>query len=99
MEDILGTEIYEGMRLGHIWHEIAALDEIIQLIQPDWFVEVGIHEGGLTYFLLSKYKFNYIGIEINCGIIKPKVKALINTQDNARLICADCFSSERITMY
>lgn len=94
MEEILGTEIYEDMRLGHIWYEVAALQEVIQREQPAWFVEVGIHEGGLTWFLLNQYNFNYLGIEINCGIIRPKVKELIYAKDNADLICADCFSDK-----
>jgi len=94
MEEIIGTEIYDGMRLGHIWHEVAALDEAIQRIQPDWFVEVGIHEGGLTWFLLNKYKFNYLGLEINCGIIKPRVKAIVDLLDTAEILCVDCFSDD-----
>lgn len=93
MEEILGTVISEGMRLGHTWHELAVIFEAIETYQPKWFVEVGIHEGGLTYALLQAFNFDYIGIEINCGIIRPKVKALVDSKKNAQIICGDCFSS------
>ena len=96
MKEIMGTEIYDGMRLGHIWHELMRLHEIIRKEKPVWFVEVGIHEGGLTYNLLQEFNFNYVGIEINCNIIKPKVRALVNSKDNASITCGDCFSNHTL---
>ena len=94
LQPVAGTEIVDDIRLGHTWGEYYVLEQFITDEQPDWFVEVGVHEGGLSYLLIPKYIIkNYVGIELDCGIIRPQVK-LLYEQDWAKLICADCFSDK-----
>jgi len=94
LEPVVGTEIINDIRLGHTWHEYNILRDFILEEIPDWFVEVGIHEGGLAYLLLPILEdIQYMGIEINCGIIQPRVKLRFDSYPNAELLCADCFSS------
>lgn len=90
MEVIIGTEITDdGLRLGHTWHEVEVLATIIKDMSPDYFVEIGIHEGVLSRELMSRKPdyVNYVGVEINCGIIRVDYS-------RGRLICGDCFSPE-----
>ena len=94
LEPVVGTEIINDIRLGHTWHEYFVLRDFILNACTDEFVEVGIHEGGLAYLLLPLLEdIEYIGIEINCGIIRPRVKLRFASYPNAEIICADCFSS------
>ena len=94
LEQIVGTEIVDDIRLGHTWAEYGVLKDFILEEEPDWFVEVGIHEGGLSYLLLPElHHVGYIGIEINCGIIRLQVKERFDFHPNSELLCANCFSS------
>ena len=94
LEPVIGTEIINDIRLGHTWSEYSTLRNFILKKRPDWFVEVGIHEGGLAYLLLPVLgDIKYMGIEINCGLIRPRVKLRFENYLDAKLICADCFSS------
>ena len=89
-----GTEIVDDIRLGHTWAEYDILKEFILEEEPDWFVEVGIHEGGLSYLLLPElHHIGYMGIEIDCGIVRPAVKMRFDAHPNSKLVCANCFSS------
>ena len=90
MEIIIGTEITsDGLRLGHTWYEVSVLQGLIRDAQPDWFVEIGVHEGVLSRELMNAKPndVKYIGIEINCGIVRVPY-------DKGRLICGDCFSPD-----
>ena len=94
LEQIAGTEIVDDIRLGHSWAEYDVLKNFILDEEPDWFVEVGIHEGGLSYLLLPElHHVGYVGIEIDCGIIRPQVKRRFDFHPNSKLLCANCFSS------
>jgi hypothetical protein len=91
---VVGTEIVDDIRLGHTWEEFRILKDFILEENPDWFVEVGVHEGGLSYLLLPELsEINYMGIEIDCGIVRPEVKLRYDEALNAELLCANCFSS------
>lgn len=93
LEPILGTEIVDDIRLGHTWSEYDVLRCFILSENPDWFIEVGVHEGGLSYLLLPEIHYiGYIGIEHNCGIVRPEVKGRYEFHPDAKLICDDCFS-------
>jgi len=89
-----GTEIVDDIRLGHTWGEFNVLRDFILDQKPSWFIEIGIHEGGLIYCLLPVlYGINYLGVELDCKIIRPQVMARVDDYPNARIICADCFST------
>jgi hypothetical protein len=96
MEIILGTEIMklengDELRLGHTWYEIAVLQNILTTERPNTFVEIGVHEGALIHTLINLALFRYIGIEINCQIVRPQSKELFSLPGNY-LFCEDCFS-------
>jgi hypothetical protein len=94
LEPVVGTEIVDDIRLGHTWEEYRVLREFIKEQNHQWFVEVGVHEGGLSYLLLPDLlEMDYLGIEIDCGIVRPEVKARYEEHPNANLVCANCFSS------
>lgn len=103
MEEIIGTEIIhpQEIRLGHTWHEAKVIRDYIWNItanDPWSFFEVGVHEGGLAYWLLPQFlswqmpdgTLHYVGIEINCGIVRTEVLSLFNPEHDAELICQDC---------
>lgn len=96
---IIGTEVVDGIRLGHTFHEYSIIQGFLYESKPSWFIEIGIHEGGLTYLLLQNRLLDdigYMGIELNCNIIKPKVKEIINKRLFSHLICTDCFASNSV---
>ena len=94
LQPVLGTEIVDDIRLGHTWDEYYVLENFIKIEKPAWFIEVGVHEGGLSYLLIPSLKgINYLGIELDCGIVRPQVKDIYTHHYNAELLCADCFSS------
>jgi len=97
LERIVGTEIIDDIRLGHTWYEFGVLYLLIgsqlSLGKSLTFVEIGVHEGGLSYMLIPKFpKLNYIGVEINCDIVRPEVRQLYLNNEQAGLICDDCYS-------
>jgi len=94
---VIGTEIVDDIRLGHTWFEYHVLENFIIYIKPKWFIEVGVHEGGLAYLLLQNSLLDevaYIGIEIDCNLVRPQVKDIINKRLFADLMCVDCFGSD-----
>ena len=94
LEPVIGTEIVDDIRLGHTWEEYNILKDYVLDENPEWFVEVGIHEGGLSYLLLPLLtNIGYVGIEINCGLIRPEVKLAFEAHPNSKLLCSNCFSS------
>lgn len=94
-----GTFLVDDIRVGHTVHEVKTLHSAIATIKPNWFVEIGVHEGGLSYLLIPNLPetINYLGVEINCSIIKPEVKALYKNK-HTQLHCADCFESTTIKL-
>jgi hypothetical protein len=101
LEPVMGTEIVDDIRLGHTMEEFRVLNQFVADERPDWFIEVGVHEGGLAYLMLpdvgdghSIHSFmGYLGIEIDCSIVRPEVKLAFEVNPNAELMCANCFSS------
>jgi len=97
LEKIIGVEIIktgnDEIRLGHSWHEVRVLMKFIKEQRPKHFIEVGIHEGGLSYLLVPKLLCYYTGIEIDCNIIRRDVIDIYEQYiHTAALICLDCFS-------
>lgn len=95
LTEVVGTNILrvgeEEIRLGHTYYEVDTLMTLIRLFRPEWFVEVGVHEGGLSYLLLSEFpNLHYLGIEWDPGIVRPVVKALYQGRGQT-LLYADCF--------
>ena len=101
METIIGTEIVKingtEVRLGHTWHEVDVIKGIIDIENPDFFFEIGVHEGALSreLILYAKQKLTYVGIELNCSIIHPIVQPFYSLPRTI-LICGDCFSLDVI---
>src|SRR3990167_1823588 len=100
LEPIVGTEIIDDIRLGHSWFEYFTLEHFIINQHPIWFIEVGVHEGGLSYCLMRALAdVKYIGIELDCNLVRPAVIEMYKrnqriSQNYAELICGDCFSPE-----
>src|SRR5271157_3522387 len=95
MEEIRGTTIIDGIRCGHLQSEVEAIKRIIAYYEPDTFVELGVHEGGLAYQLIPTFpEMFYIGVEINCQIVVDKVKRVMDNSHNAILVCRDCMNSD-----
>jgi len=95
LQPISGTEIVDDIRLGHTWDEYNALLGFIKNQHHQWFVEVGVHEGGLSYLLLPELsgEKDYLGIELDCGLVRPEVKSRYKEYPS-ELLCANCFSTD-----
>ena len=51
-----------------------------------------MHEGGLSYLLLQEFlNVDYMGIELDCMLIRPEVAMEYDKQGRADLHCLDCF--------
>ena len=94
LEPIIGVEIVAGdIRLGHTFYEIEVLENFIQEQKQNIFIEIGVHEGGMSYLLIPKLpQVYYVGIELHCDLIRPIVKAMYEQVSHAQLLCMDCFS-------
>ena len=98
LENVIGTNIIvtpsgDEIRLGHTWHEVDVLKQIMKE-NPSVFVEIGVHEGGLSYLLIPMSGMNiYYGVELSCGLIRPEVLNLY-THIFTHLHCIDCFDIE-----
>ena len=91
LEQIIGTNIVDDIRLGHTWHEVQVLKGIIESEKPEWFIEVGVHEGGLSYILIQNFPdMDYLGIELNCDYVRPNVQEVYEKYSKT-LHCGDCF--------
>ena len=96
LQKVIGTEIVDDIRLGHTWFEYHVLEDFICNIKPKWFVEIGVHEGGLAYLLLQNHlmdEIGYMGIELDCNLVRPQVKSIINARLSSELLCVNCFGS------
>lgn len=99
LEPVLGTEIIHDIRLGHTWYEYKILQHFVAIWSAFWehktFIEIGVHEGGLSYLLIQQFpELNYLGVEWSCAIVRPKVLALYSDPNiSAELYCYDCYSA------
>lgn len=94
LEKAAGTEVIDDIRLGHTWFEYHVLEDFICNTKPTWFVEIGVHEGGLPYLLLQNPLLDdvsYLGIELYCELVRPQVKDIIEKRFSSELLCVDCF--------
>ena len=96
-EKILGTSVSPrfDLRVGATEHEVRTILGLITLYHIWGFVEIGVHEGGLTEFLLGTF-CEYLGIEINEKIVRQEIK------DEApifggRFVYGDCMSPEVVS--
>ena len=95
LEPIIGVEIVDDIRLGHIFHEVDVIESLVKQELPLNFVEIGVHEGGLSYLLIPKFTniCYYTGIEIYCSLIQPKVVQMYKDNiGHVTLMCLDCFN-------
>lgn len=96
-EYIAGTTSVDGIRVGHTFHELQVLEKFVVDTRPMHFIEIGVHEGGLSYLMLPILSAitgcEYTGVEINCNLVLPRVKAMYEAY-NARLLCVDCFGDD-----
>ena len=95
LQPVAGTEIVDGIRLGHLWNEYEVLKKFVQHERPNWFIEIGVHEGGLSYLLIPEIKSNYLGVEINCEIVTNTAQIIYwKYAGRAELWCGNCFDPE-----
>jgi len=93
LEPVDGTEIIEDMRLGHTWHEVDVLRETIKIQNAQWFVEIGIHEGGLAYILNKEYPWmKYLGVELYMSVVQNKARSIISKNNNT-ILYGSCFTN------
>jgi len=98
LEKVIGTEIIHDIRLGHTFFEVNILKEFIKEQKPDWFFEIGLHEGGLSYLLIPEFpKLNYLGVELYRHLVRPKVIELYNSDPLKELYFGDCFDQDLLT--
>ncbi len=79
LEPVAGTNILfvdnDEIRLGHTWHEVDVIKRIIRKEDPEWFIEIGVHEGGLSKLLIPEYiDMHYLGIELDTSLTREIVK-------------------------
>jgi hypothetical protein len=96
-EYIEGTTVSKkyDLRVGATDLELETILKLIKDYNIYNFVEVGIHEGGLTEYLLET-KCRYLGIEINEGIVRQEIKYEIQ-ELGMETIYADCMEDSTIT--
>ncbi len=94
LEPIVGVEIVAGdIRLGHTFYEVEVIESIISTYKPTIFVEIGVHEGGLSYLLIPKLpNVYYIGVELHCDLIRPIVNEMYHKSNRVQLLCMNCFA-------
>ena len=94
LEVVIGTEIVDDIRLGHTFYEVDVLKEFITETNPEYFIEVGIHEGGLSYLLIPEFpRLCYFGIELYAKLVRPQVLSIYNRTRLASLRIGNCFDS------
>lgn len=98
LERVIGTNIISlstgEIRLGHTWYEEDVIEDIIRREEPEWFIEIGVHEGGLSWMLIPKFPLmHYLGVEHQCDYIRPEVR-LLYIEYGQELHCGNCFDQE-----
>lgn len=98
LERVMGTNIIhcdqdEEIRLGHTWYEIERWDEIIERYSPEWFIEIGTHEGGFSWLMIPQHRqVNYMGVELYSYLIRPPVLKLYEQHAPRTVLhIGDCF--------
>lgn len=86
-EEIRGTHVLNDLRVGHTEHEVKMLLEFIDKYKVKKFVEIGVHEGGLTQLLIEIPGLKYLGMDINPGIAAEHIR------EKALILGGDCFNS------
>jgi len=81
-----------NLRVGESQHEVNTILEIIANYNITKFVEIGVHEGGLTEFILNKTFCQYLGVEIDSGLVSPEIKKLVDNHGD-RILYMDCMST------
>lgn len=80
------------LRVGESQHEVDTILKLIEDHNITKFVEVGVHEGGLTEFILNKTLCQYLGVEINPNIVDERIKKLVDNRGD-RILYMDCMST------
>lgn len=99
MFDPNGTFHLDGSVLvGHTMFEVRAIMNAIDTYKPDHFIEIGLHQGGLSYILIQTFpEIHYVGVELDCNLLRPDALTLFGLP-NSHLICGSCFS-EKVELY
>jgi 16S rRNA A1518/A1519 N6-dimethyltransferase RsmA/KsgA/DIM1 with predicted DNA glycosylase/AP lyase activity len=85
-----------GIHIGHTKTEVDYLLEVIERNQPQGFIEVGVHVGGLADTVIPQIP-NYMGIEIDATIINNALRNRIASDPTSSLLIADAWTSETWT--
>lgn len=94
LEVVIGTEIVDDIRLGHTFYEVDVLKEFIRETNPEYFIEIGVHEGGLSYLLIPEFpKLLYLGVELHRELVRPQVLNVYGRTRLASLRIGNCFDS------
>lgn len=98
LETVSGTEIIDGdIRLGHLWHEVDAIIEVLKAYEINRFVEVGVHEGGLAWMLLKALPdLHYLGLELNKHLVRPQVLKMVSESAHGEILERNCFDINTI---
>lgn len=92
LERVVGTEIVNDIRMGHSWYEFNVLFDFLSVEKLTWFIEIGVHEGGLAYLLIPLFPhIQYLGIELYSGLVRPEVKKRFILHEHT-LWYVDCFA-------
>ena len=92
-EFILSTHIspIHNLRVGGTEYEVEVMLNLIKDYDIIKFVEIGVHEGGLTEYLMFYTKVQYLGVEINEQIPRPELKQMVADR-NGKFAFLDCQS-------
>ena len=92
-----GTSYYDGIKTEHTQEELDAIFKFLYDYNIFAFVELGVHEGGLGYSILTEFpKMRYLGVEhadIPCSALTLKVAH----SKYAQLVTGDCLSADMVT--
>jgi cephalosporin hydroxylase len=83
------------LHIGHTNAEVAYLMDVIESEKPRGFIEVGVHVGGLADVLIPKVE-NYLGLEINSGVVDSSLQHRIASNPNASFWFGDAWQAEAL---
>ena len=84
------------LRVGESQHEVEVILQVIQDYKITKFVEIGVHEGGLTEFILNKTLCQYLGIEIDQNIVSQEIKTLVSNHGD-KILYTNCMGAPAYT--
>lgn len=99
-EFIAGTTVSPrfDLRVGETNLEVSTILDLIQMYDVTTFIEVGVHEGGLTEHILTHFPgINYVGIEIDEVLVNHNIKSLV-TSLGSRVIYGDCMAKSTLDL-